>query len=243
MEEMLLKSTALQLAEKNMLDYFATHDVKYIAEDGVFRNMGTGETYRGRAEIGAMLHYFYQVAFDARAEMTNHFITEETAMVEGMIRGKHTGEFMGIPATGKEINLPLCVTYRLKNGLIQEAHIYMMNDVILRQLGCKQAAFNVKTTYLVRDIFYLKFGQYRAAKKLVDEAVEKGMLPETQSTRMFTDFTGDSYRLIIEEGHQSLENYETSLTRELQGVDWQGWYDRFKPLVEKGHREILKQVM
>ncbi|MDQ3279721.1 MAG: ester cyclase [Bacteroidota bacterium] len=243
MEEMLLKSEALQLAEKNMLAYFTTHDVRYIAEDGVFRNMGTGETYRGRAEIGAMLHYFYRVAFDAKAEMTSHFVTEETAMVEGIIRGKHTGEFMGIPATGKEINVPFCVIYRLRNGLIQEGHIYMMNDVILRQLGCKQAAFKVRTTYLVRDIFYLKFGQYKAAKKLIDEAMENGMLPESESTRVYTDFTGDSYRLIFEEGHQSLEKYETSLTRELQGQDWQGWYNRFKPLVERSHREILKQVL
>lgn len=55
---------------------------------------------------------------------------------------------------------------------------------------------------------------------MVDKAVEKGMLPETQSTCMYTDFTGDSYRLIFEDGHQSLENYETSLNRELQGHGW-----------------------
>lgn len=97
----------------------------------------------------------------------------------------------------------------------------MMNNVILRQPGCKQAAFKVKTTYLVRDIFYLKFGRYReGSKKMVDKAVEKGMLPETQSTCMYTGFTGDSYRLIFEDGHQSLENYETSLNRELQGHGW-----------------------
>ena len=243
MEEMLLKTEALQQAEKNMLDYFNTHDVKYVAEDAVFRNIGTGETYRGRAEIGAMLHYFYKVAFDARAEMTNHFITEDKAMVEGMVRGKHTGEIFGIPATGKEINVPMCVTYQLKNGLIQEAHIYMMNDVLLQQLGCKQAAFSVRTTYLVRDIFYLKFGQFRAAKKLLEEALEKSLLPESGASRMYTDFTGDSYRLIFEEGHDSLENYESSLSRELQGEGWQDWYERFKPLVERSHREILKQLV
>jgi len=58
MEETMLQSEALTLAQTNMLDYFQTHDVKYIAEDGVFRNMSTGEMYKGRAEIGAMIHYF-----------------------------------------------------------------------------------------------------------------------------------------------------------------------------------------
>lgn len=138
MEETLLKSEALQLAEKNMRAYFASHDIRYITDDAVFRNMGTGETYRGRAEIGAMLHYFYRVAFEARADISSHFIAEDKAIVEGVVRGKHTGEFMGIPATGKEINVPICVTYRLKAGLVQEAHIYIMNNVLLRQLGCRQ---------------------------------------------------------------------------------------------------------
>ena len=138
MEETMLKSEALLLAQKNMLDYFQTHDVKYVAEDGVFRNMNTGETYTGRAEVGGMLHFFYHVLFDARAEMVNYIITEDKAMVEGRIVGKHIGEMNGIPPTGKEVNFPICVTYYLKDGLIQEAHIYSANEVLLQQLGLGQ---------------------------------------------------------------------------------------------------------
>jgi hypothetical protein len=243
MEETMLKSEALSLAEKNMLDYFNTHDVKYVTEDAVFRNMSNGEVHHGRAEIGAMLHYFYHVAFDARAELKNYVITEEKATVEGIVRGRHIGEIEGIPATGKEINVPMCVTYFLKNGLIQEAHIYLMTDLLLQQLGVKQASVNVRTTFLVRDIFQLKFGQYRAAKKLLDEAVEKKLLPPSQQARVLTDFTGDAYRLVFEEGFDSLSDYETSLTSELNAGEWQAWYEKFKPLVEKSHREILRQVM
>jgi hypothetical protein len=36
MEETLLQSEAFVLAQKNMLDYFQTHDPKYVADDGVF---------------------------------------------------------------------------------------------------------------------------------------------------------------------------------------------------------------
>ena len=239
----MLRSEALSLAQKNMLDYFQTHDVKYIAEDGVFRNMDTGETYHGRAEIGAMLHYMYHVAFDARFETTNYAITEDKAVVEGFITGKHIGEIEGIPATGKDVRLPLCMLYHLKDGLIQQAHIYLLNDVLLQQLGVKQGTYSLKTTYLVRDIFHLKFGQYRAAKKLLDEMAEKGLMPQTQQARVFTDFTGDAYRLILEMGFDSLADYEASLTSELNAVEWKALYEQFKPLVERSHREILKQVM
>ncbi|HET7897268.1 MAG TPA: ester cyclase [Flavisolibacter sp.] len=242
MEETMLKSEALSLAQQNMLAYFQTHDVKYIAEDGVFRNMSTGETYHGRAEIGAMLHYVYHVAFDAKMEITSYAITEDRAVLEGVIKGKHIGEIEGIPATGKDISLPTCVTYLLKDGLIQEAHIFPQNDVLMKQLGAKQAAFNQKTTFLVRDIFHLKFGQFKAAKQLLNEALEKKLMPDNIQTRVLTDFTGDAYRLVFEEGFDSLSDYESSLTGSMRTEEWQAWYEQFKPLVERSHREILKQI-
>ncbi|HET7898372.1 MAG TPA: nuclear transport factor 2 family protein, partial [Flavisolibacter sp.] len=207
-----------------------------------FRNMGTGETYHGRAEIGAMLHYVYHVAFDAKAEIAEYLITEDKAVVQGYIKGKHIGEIEGIPATGKEVNIPLCVTYRLKDGLIQEAHIFLLNDVMMQQLGAKQAAFNQKTTFLVRDIFYLRFGQFKAAKQLLNEALEKKLMPDNIQTRVLTDFTGDAYRLVFEEGFDSLSDYESSLTGSMRTEEWQAWYEQFKPLVERSHREILKQI-
>ena len=243
MEETMLKSETLSLTQQNMLAYFQTHDVKYVAEDAVFRNLNTGETYTGRAEIGGMLHFFYHVLFDAKAEMDNYLITEDKAMVEGRIVGKHIGEMNGIPPTGKEVNFPICVTYRLKDGLIKAANIYSANDVLMQQLGINHATPNAKTTYLVRDIFQLKFGQFKAAKGLLNEAVEKKMLPDAQQTRAFTDFTGDAYRLIFEEGFDSLASYEQSLTSSMKTDEWQAWYERFKPLVERSHREILKQIL
>ena len=172
MEETMLKSETLSLTQQNMLAYFQTHDVKYVAEDAVFRNLNTCETYTGRAEIGGMLHFFYHVLFDAKAEMDNYLITEDKAMVEGRIVGKHIGEMNGIPPTGKEVNFPICVTYRLKDGLIKAANIYSANDVLMQQLGINHATPNAKTTYLVRDIFQLKFGQFKAAKGLLNDPFE-----------------------------------------------------------------------
>ena len=97
--------------------------------------------------------------------------------------------------------------------------------------------------YIVREIFSLHFGQYKDAKKLLDEAYSKGLLPEAKSSRVLTDFTGESYRLIFEEGYDTLSDYEVSLTSSMTKPDWKKWYERFKPLVESSQREILKQVM
>ncbi|HEV2833462.1 MAG TPA: hypothetical protein VGW31_15890, partial [Hanamia sp.] len=62
--------------------------------------------------------------------------------------------------------------------------------------------------YIIRDIFQLHFGHFKAAKALLDEALKSGLMPNATSTRVLSDFTGDSYRLIFEEGHDSLTEYE-----------------------------------
>lgn len=121
-------------AQANMEAYFSTHDVKYIAEDAVFINMATGERHHGRDEIANMLHYIYHVAFEAKASIDNYIITEDKAMIEGFFVGKHIGNFAGIEATNKSVNVPLCVTYVLKEGLISEARIYMQANVMMEQL-------------------------------------------------------------------------------------------------------------
>ncbi len=121
-------------SQANMEAYFSTHDEKYIAEDAVFINMATGERHQGRDEIANMLHYIYHVAFEAKASIDNYIITEDKAMIEGFFVGKHIGNFAGIEATNKSVNVPLCVTYALEEGLIKEARIYMQANVMMEQL-------------------------------------------------------------------------------------------------------------
>src|SRR5215204_1461689 len=105
-----LEQGTLTATQQNMLDYFETHDLKYIAEDAVFRNLSTGEVYTGREEIGGMLHFIYHVAFDAKAEKVSHIITEDKAVVEAYFKGRHIGSIAGVAATDKEVDAPLCVT-------------------------------------------------------------------------------------------------------------------------------------
>ena len=97
--------------------------------------------------------------------------------------------------------------------------------------------------YIIRDIFQLRFGAYKEAKALLDEAYSKGMLPEAKSSRVLSDFTGDSYRLIFEERYDTLGDYEQSLRQSMDKADWKKWYEKFKQHVASSHREILKQVM
>lgn len=97
--------------------------------------------------------------------------------------------------------------------------------------------------YIVRDIFQLKFGHYKHAKALLDEAAKKKMLPEQEGNRILSDFTGNAYRLVFEQSFKTLADYEKSLTGSMATEDWQKWYADFKDHVEGSQREILKQVI
>ena len=134
MEETVLKKGSLAETQKNMQAYFDRHDVKYVAEDAVFTNMGTGEETKGREAIAGMLQYIYHIAFDAHAEIKNIIVTEDKAVLEANFIGKHIGEFAGVAPTNKEVNVPLCVTYDIENGMIKKGRVYMLGEVMIRQL-------------------------------------------------------------------------------------------------------------
>ena len=51
------------------------------------------------------------------------------------ITGVNTGPFQGMPATGKEINVPMSITYRIANGKIVEHWMLTDTMVMLKQLG------------------------------------------------------------------------------------------------------------
>ena len=133
MEEIILEEK-VSLSQKNMEAYFATHDVQYVAEDGVFLSMNTGEETVGRDAVGQMLHYIYHVAFDAKAEIRNTIITDSKAVLEMDFVGKHIGEFAGIQPTNKDVNVPVCIVYDLENGMIKHARVYFTMDVMMKQL-------------------------------------------------------------------------------------------------------------
>jgi steroid delta-isomerase-like uncharacterized protein len=110
-------------------------DVGMMAEDVVFTHMATGDEHRGPAAVLGMLNYMYRVAFDARAEVRSRIVTEDQAVVEGEFVGTHIGEFAGIPATGRQVRVPLCVVYDLEDAMIKRARVYIEMPVLMRQLS------------------------------------------------------------------------------------------------------------
>ena len=120
-----------------MTKYFNSghSDVSMMADDVVFTVMATGQEHQSPEGILQMLNYFYHVAFDATAETKNTIFADGKAVVEGDFVGRHIGEFAGIPATNKDVRVPICIIYDLESDLIKRGRIYFEMPVLFQQLG------------------------------------------------------------------------------------------------------------
>ncbi len=118
-------------------------DLSMMADDVVFTTMATGEEHRGIEGVRRMLHHIYHEAFDAHAEVRALICDDGHAALEATFIGRHTGEFAGIAATGREVRVPLCVVYDVDNGQIRRGRVYLEVPVMLQQLGAVPEAGEV----------------------------------------------------------------------------------------------------
>jgi predicted ester cyclase len=96
----------------------------YFSEDVVLELVDVGQEIQGRDAVAGAIVGLHQQTFDARPELTNLIVGEGTAAVEAVFVGTHTGEFAGIPATGKEVAVPYAVFYDVANGEITALRIH-----------------------------------------------------------------------------------------------------------------------
>ena len=59
----------------------------------------------------------------------------DTVVVRGTGRGTHTGEFMNMPPTGKQVTLPVVAIYRIASGKIRDRWNLADNLGMMQQLG------------------------------------------------------------------------------------------------------------
>ena len=78
----------------------------------------------------------YEESFPHYELVADDYICEEDkVVVRARVRGKHTGNLMGIPPTGRIIDLPFTVIYRIKDEKIIKGWLYVDRMELMEQLG------------------------------------------------------------------------------------------------------------
>jgi steroid delta-isomerase-like uncharacterized protein len=120
--------------------YWDDDDLGVVAEDAVYTLTHSGREIRGRDEVKWFLEEFYQRAFEAKFKVANRIIDDGRAVLEGRFLGRHIGDFEGIPATNREVDVPICVVYELENDQIKRVRVFLQVAVLWEQLGVSAAA-------------------------------------------------------------------------------------------------------
>jgi steroid delta-isomerase-like uncharacterized protein len=78
----------------------------------------------------------YVVGFSDREFTVKEIFADGDKLVKyWQFKGKHTGPFFGIPATGKTVNVVGCTIVKMKGGKIAEEQDFMDNLEFMQQLG------------------------------------------------------------------------------------------------------------
>ncbi len=79
---------------------------------------------------------YSESAFPRYALVPDDMLAEDDkVVVRFTLRATHQGEFVGIPATGKQITAPGIIIYRIANGKIAEHWVQVDSAAMMQQLG------------------------------------------------------------------------------------------------------------
>ena len=90
---------------------------------------------KGKAACKAYYENFV-TGFSERQFIVKEIFADGDKLVKyWQFKGKHTGNFFGIPATGKSVDVIGCTIAKMKDGKITEEQDFMDNLVFMQQLG------------------------------------------------------------------------------------------------------------
>jgi steroid delta-isomerase-like uncharacterized protein len=113
--------------------------------EGVLQTFGSSARYDDEAwgehyEGGDGVRQFYEQLMkalpDVEIGVQRRHVTDDAIVLEVVIRGTHLGEWRGLPATGRRVEIPLCGVYTFDSeDHLAGERIYYDRGTVLRQLG------------------------------------------------------------------------------------------------------------
>ena len=135
------REARLKLVEEHVRAENA-HDLDAIME--TFGHQATfmlnGLSLNNRENIRALYDGFgfsEQGGFsNLKAEVKQQHVSDEAITLEIVLSGKHTSEWQGIPATGREFEIPACAIFAFDGeGKLAGERVYFDGALLLKQLG------------------------------------------------------------------------------------------------------------
>ena len=109
-----------------------------LHRDCIFKDHATGQLWKGHA--GAAAHYrqwwdCFDVEVIRKDGQSAGWLGDDVYAAEATWTGTHTGNYLGIAATGRPILQPFVVFVAFKDGLMSEERFHYDLASLMRQIG------------------------------------------------------------------------------------------------------------
>lgn len=122
-----------------VLPYWNRHDVpgilSYYHDDIVWRNVALQEVYRGKQQVGAYIEDLFRAIPDLALDMGLRTARGKHVSEEYVIRGTHKGPLVGVPPTGRYLQIPCVSMLEMRDGKFFRDHFYYDSGLVMRQMG------------------------------------------------------------------------------------------------------------
>lgn len=109
------------------------------ADDAVVESPLAGGTTRGREQIWQVFQAYFVAFPDMTMEQGDILVDGLRAAVVATFNGTDRGGFMGMPATGRRVTIPVVFLYEFKDGqIVKDRRVYDFTGVLV-QVGTIKA--------------------------------------------------------------------------------------------------------
>jgi steroid delta-isomerase-like uncharacterized protein len=124
---------------RQVITIWSQHDLTTLdhvfAENGIYEDAALHRVMRGRGEIESFLKENFSAVPDFKVELTRVIASRNVAACEWIMSGTQTGDFPGLPATGKSFSVRGASIVLFEKGKIEHWTDYYNLYDLLQQLG------------------------------------------------------------------------------------------------------------
>ena len=112
---------------------------RFIAPDFVRHDPGLDFEVRGPAGVAKLATVLHGGLSDIDMRIDEVIAEGDRVLARLRFQGRHTGEFQGVPATGKAVDIAVMDFFRVAGGRLAEHWALMDNLTMLKQIGAVDA--------------------------------------------------------------------------------------------------------
>jgi steroid delta-isomerase-like uncharacterized protein len=134
-----IRSARLALVEQHVRLENA-HDLEAVLDTfgktARYDDEAWGEHYQGASGVRQFYEQLMRALPDLEIDVQRQHVTDDSILLEVIIRGTHLGKWRGLPPTGRRVEFPLCGVYTFDAAdRLAGERIYYDRATVLRQLG------------------------------------------------------------------------------------------------------------